>query len=317
MGVRITIPHSDFSANGIAVVTNSSITARVVSIQVSGSSNASNGSAYTATATFDDGSTQNVTSQATWSISDNSCSIANGIVTVPDIINKSGVVITASYGGKSATKTVTVTGSVTVGTYLKTTADGQYIPLNSYMEENGTKFGNIKIKAVFKINSGLGGMQLIWVFSTRNATQGAYFSASESDPEAPANVYVRSSSGMQQSGSSNLNTDITVIVDNTGENYKTSFNGTESVYEGTSLPNSSVQAFFVFASANLDNTPDTSKSKAGCVSIKSLQIWSTMSGSETLIFDGIPAVVELRPCLYDNVKKTAHYANTGELVIAQ
>ena len=312
MGIRITIPHSDFRANGIAVVTNSSITAQVVSIQVSGSSNASNGSVYTATATFDDGSTKNVTSQATWSISDNSCSIANGVVTAPDIINQSGVIITASYGGKSATKTVTVTGSVTVGTYLKTTADGQYISLNDYVAEDGTTFGSIKIKVIFKINGVAATNEQVWAVGTRNYLQGAYFAANSIGTPY---VTAKSSNGMVQTVPLTTGSDITIIVDNTGSNYKTILNGTENEYNGQSLPTSTIQTIAAFSGFSAGGV-DTTTSKAGLISIKSLQVWSTKSGSETLIFDGIPAVSESRPCLYDNVKKTAHYANTGELSLS-
>lgn len=311
MGIRITIPHADFSTNGIPVKTNSSITAKVVSLQITGNATATNGAAYSVTATFDDGSTQNVTSQASWNISEASCSIEAGVVAAPDVIDKSGVVITASYGGKSTTKTVTVKGAVSVGTYLKTTADGQYISLNDYVTEDGTTFGSIKIKVVFKINDVAGTNEQVWAVSTRNYLQGAYFAANS---VGTPYVTAKSSDGMSQTVPLTTDTDITVEVDNTGSNYKTILNGTESEYNGQSLPTSTVQSLAVFCGLSAGGV-NTAHSKSGLLAIKTLQVWSTKGGSEHLLFDGVPAVVDSRPCLYDRVKKTAKYANSGELVI--
>lgn len=134
MGVRLNIPHTDFSANGMAVSSNIPIGPAVVSIAVTGASTATNGTAYTATATLENGTTMDVTTMATWSISNAECSISNGVLSAPAIISASDVVITASYtdpnsGVITGSKTVAVTGSITQYDYIRTTENNQYIKL--------------------------------------------------------------------------------------------------------------------------------------------------------------------------------------------
>ena len=69
--------------------------------------------AYAATATFSDGTTQNVTAAATWSENSASASIAGGALTTAAVTSDQAVVISSSYASSGVTRTATLSVTVT------------------------------------------------------------------------------------------------------------------------------------------------------------------------------------------------------------
>lgn len=80
--------------------------------------------AYTCTATYSDSSTGNVTSGATWSDNSSAASINSGTLTAGSVSSNQTVVITASFGGISATYAVTIQNTASSPTLTGLTVNG-------------------------------------------------------------------------------------------------------------------------------------------------------------------------------------------------
>ncbi len=105
----VTVTASYGGKTGTKSVTIVNVAAVLSSIAVSGPSSVSEGGAgtYTATGTWDDGTTAAVT--PTWSENSSYATIStDGLLTASTVTSNQTVTVTASYGGKTATKSVTI-----------------------------------------------------------------------------------------------------------------------------------------------------------------------------------------------------------------
>ncbi len=105
----VTVTASYGGRTGTMSVTIVDVPAVLTSVSVSGPSSLNEGGSatYTATGTWDNGTTAAVT--PTWSVSTSYASISSGgLLTASAVTSNQAVTVTASYGGKTATKSVTI-----------------------------------------------------------------------------------------------------------------------------------------------------------------------------------------------------------------
>jgi hypothetical protein len=130
---------ANYSGGGGTTPTLSSI-AISGSIQVDESS----GAQYTCTAYYSDGSSTNVTSSASWSENSSYASISSsGYLTTNSVSSDQSCTVTASYGGKSDTHSVTIKNAPT-GCVPSTVSVGAIVPGTS-RGSRGRAFGSVTV----------------------------------------------------------------------------------------------------------------------------------------------------------------------------
>lgn len=318
MGVRLNIPHADFSENGMAVSSNVPIGPVVVSIAVTGASNATNGTEYTAIATLGDGTTSDITNMVTWSISNNECSIANGVVTTPEFISESGVVISASYtdpdtGVKTGTKTIGVTGYLTQYDFIKTTEDDQYIKLiDTGLDVDGIAFGEFDVEVKGYTPSQIPSEDTYTESYISMRYTGVNLYKGFANSAAAINILFCSAQSVLNFIGGNTDTEFITRVDVA--------NSTSSIKIGNNQPvtgelNSLAsqltpkrQPVIALAFYNSDN--NTITSTAGRVRVKEIILYER--GTSTKLLDFIPVKDSNNvACLFEKVNKKYYYENSG------
>jgi hypothetical protein len=119
-----------YSSGGVSRTTSRSVTILAVSgartlssLAVTGASSVNAGAtaSYNATANFSDGTTQNVTTTSTWSVSSNAATISSsGVLTAARITTNSIVNVTASYTFGGVTRTASIPVTVVAVTSTRT-----------------------------------------------------------------------------------------------------------------------------------------------------------------------------------------------------
>ena len=130
--VSCTITASYGGKSATKNITIKNVTATLNSLSISGPNQVNENSSadYTCTAHYSDGSTQNVTYSASWSENSVYALInSSGLLTTSSVSSDRSCTITASYGGKSATKNITIKNVTATLNYIAPKITYSLIPL--------------------------------------------------------------------------------------------------------------------------------------------------------------------------------------------
>lgn len=150
--VTVRASYNGYHAYKSVTITASGTTVSLTGLTLSGPSSVNSGAtaSYTATATFSNGTTQNVSGSATWSLNPGVGSISGGTYSPGNVTSNQTVTISASYTSGGVTKSANTTVTVVAQTSTKTLSS---IAVTGPSSVNSGSTANYTATATFSDNS--------------------------------------------------------------------------------------------------------------------------------------------------------------------